>query len=266
MRARKRFGQHFLHDAQVLQRITDAVALKSGQRVLEIGPGTGALTEYLTTTEGTHYTAVEIDRDLVPELQQRFSALQIINTDILQVDLQELLGPVTNEWRVGGNLPYNISSPLILKFILYAHGAPGSIRDMHFMLQKEMAERMCAQPSTKAWGRLSVMVQLLAEVEGLFDVSPSSFSPPPKVDSAVVRMQPRAQINLPARLSTLDRVLRQAFSARRKRLSNALKTLNIDWSVVVAEPQWRADDVGVAEFLEIAQWVDEHAAEGIGSL
>ena len=125
MRARKRFGQHFLHDAQVLQRITDAVALKSGQRVLEIGPGTGALTEYLAATEGTHYTAVEIDRDLVPELQQRFTALQIINTDILQVDLQELLGPVANEWRVVGNLPYNISSPLILKFILYAHSAPG---------------------------------------------------------------------------------------------------------------------------------------------
>ena len=131
MRARKLFGQHFLHDAQVLQRITDAVALKSGQRVLEIGPGTGALTEYLTTTEGTHYTAVEIDRDLVPELQQRFAALQIINTDILQVDLQELLGPVTNEWRLVGNLPYNISSPLILKFILYAHSAPGSLSLIH---------------------------------------------------------------------------------------------------------------------------------------
>ena len=104
------------------------------------------------------------------------------------------------------------------------------------------------------------MVQLFAEVESLFDVPPSSFVPPPKVDSAVVRIQPRAELNLPARLTTLDRVLKQAFSARRKRLSNALKTLNIDWSAVEAEPQWRADDVGVAEFLQIAQWVDEHAS------
>ena len=260
MRARKRFGQHFLHDAQVLQRITDAVALRSEQRVLEIGPGTGALTEYLVATEGTRYTAIEIDRDLVPELQGRFPGLQVINTDVLKVDLQQLLAPTTDGWRVVGNLPYNISSPLVLKFVQYAHSAPGSIRDMHFMLQKEMADRMRAQPSTKAWGRLSVMVQLFAEVESLFDVPPSSFVPPPKVDSAVVRIQPRAELNLPAQLTTLDRVLKQAFSARRKRLSNALKTLNIDWSAVEAEPQWRADDVGVAEFLQIAQWVDEHAS------
>ena len=258
MRVRKRFGQHFLNDAQVLQRITDAVALRPEQRVLEIGPGTGALTEYLATTEGIYYTAIEIDRDLVSQLQQRFLKLQVINADVLNVDLQQLLGAVLDGWRVVGNLPYNISSPLILKFVHYAHSAPGSIRDMHFMLQKEMADRMRATPSTKAWGRLSVMVQLFAEVEELFDVSPSSFTPPPKVDSAVVRIQPRAAVRLPAQLSTLDRVLRQAFSARRKRLSNALKSLNIDWSVMQAQPNWRADDVGVAEFLQIAQWVDEH--------
>ena len=258
MRARKRFGQHFLNDAGVLQRITDAVALRPAQRVLEIGPGTGALTEYLAAIEGTRYTAIEIDRDLVPQLQQRFPALQVINADVLSVDLQQLLGTATDGWRVVGNLPYNISSPLILKFVHYAHSAPGSIRDMHFMLQKEMADRMRATPSTKAWGRLSVMVQLFAEVENLFDVPPSSFTPPPKVDSAVVRIRPRATVDLPAQLSTLDQILRQAFSARRKRLSNALKSLNIDWSEMQAQPNWRADDVGAAEFLQIAQWVDEH--------
>jgi 16S rRNA (adenine1518-N6/adenine1519-N6)-dimethyltransferase len=258
MRARKRFGQHFLSDRQVLQQITNAVALRQHQQVLEVGPGTGALTEYLVEAAETDYTAIEIDRDLVPQLQQRFPTVRIINADVLDVDLHELLTPSPVGWRVVGNLPYNISSPLILKFILHSYAAPSCIRDMHFMLQKEMADRLRAQPGTKAWGRLSVMVQVFADVEGLFDVPPASFTPPPKVDSAVIRIVPRQQVVLPAQLDTLDRVLRLAFSARRKRLSNALKILNIDWSAVLAEPQWRADDVGVNEFLQIAQWVDEH--------
>lgn len=259
MRARKRFGQHFLSDQQVLQQITHAVALRQGQFVLEIGPGTGALTEYLIAAAKTDYTAIEIDRDLVPQLHKQFPALRIINADVLDVDLETLLIPTDGDgWRVVGNLPYNISSPLILKFILHSHMAPGCIRDMHFMLQKEMADRLGAQPGSKAWGRLSVMVQVFAEVDGLFDVPPSSFTPPPKVDSAVVRIMPRQQMALPVPLETLDHVLRLAFSARRKRLSNALKTLNIDWSAVQAEPQWRADDVGVSEFLQIAQWAQEH--------
>ena len=259
MRARKRFGQHFLSDQQVLQQITNAVALRESQRVLEIGPGTGALTEYLLAAAETDYTAIEIDRDLVPQLQQQFPALRIVNADVLDVDLDTLLIPAdAGGWRVVGNLPYNISSPLILKFVLHSYKAPDRIRDMHFMLQKEMADRLRAQPGSKAWGRLSVMVQVFAEVDGLFDVLPSSFTPPPKVDSAVVRIVPRQEVVLPVPLETLDRVLRLAFSARRKRLSNALKTLNIDWSAVQAEPQWRADDVGVSEFLQIAQWAQEH--------
>ena len=261
MRARKRFGQHFLSDQQVLQQITHAVALRQGQCVLEIGPGTGALTEHLIAAAKTDYTAIEIDRDLVPQLHKQFPAIRIINADVLDVDLETLLIPTDGDgWRVVGNLPYNISSPLILKFILHSHMAPGCIRDMHFMLQKEMADRLGAQPGSKAWGRLSVMVQVFAEVDGLFDVPPSSFTPPPKVDSAVVRIMPRQQVALPVPLETLDHVLRLAFSARRKRLSNALKTLNIDWSAVQAEPQWRADDVGVSEFLQIAQWAQEHSS------
>ena len=178
MRARKRFGQHFLSDQQVLQQITHAVALRQGQCVLEIGPGTGALTEHLIAAAKTDYTAIEIDRDLVPQLHKQFPALRIINADVLDVDLETLLIPTDGDgWRVVGNLPYNISSPLILKFILHSHMAPGCIRDMHFMLQKEMADRLGAQPGSKAWGRLSVMVQVFAEVDGLFDVPPSSFSP-----------------------------------------------------------------------------------------
>ncbi|RPG33105.1 MAG: 16S rRNA (adenine(1518)-N(6)/adenine(1519)-N(6))-dimethyltransferase RsmA [Gammaproteobacteria bacterium TMED92] len=259
MRARKRFGQHFLSDEGVLQQLTQAIALTPGQQVLEIGPGMGALTAYLIAAAETDYTAIEIDRDLVPLLQQRFPSIRIINSDVLEVVLETVLTDSEQGWRVVGNLPYNISSPLILKYVLHSYSVPGRIRDMHFMLQKEMADRMRAQPGTKAWGRLSVMVQVFAEVEGLFDVLPSSFTPPPQVDSAVVRIVPRRDVALPAQLQTLDRVLRLAFSARRKRLSNALKTLNIDWSAVQAEPQWRADDVGLSEFLQIAQWAEEHS-------
>jgi len=258
MRPRKRFGQHFLHDQGVLQGMADAIRLKTGDRVLEIGPGQGALTDYLYADEGMHYLAVEIDRDLAPLLPRRYPNIHVINQDILRVDLNEVFssketvaGP---PWRVVGNLPYNISSPLIIKLIDHVLAAPGTIADMHFMLQKEMASRLSALPGTKAWGRLSVMIQVTARVDYLFDVGPESFSPPPKVDSSVIRMTPLADAHLPVARQALDLVLRMAFSARRKRLSNALKNLGINWQEVDVDAGLRADDVTVEQFIQLAQW------------
>ena len=258
MRPRKRFGQHFLHDQGVLQGMADAIRLKTGDRVLEIGPGQGALTDYLYADEGMHYLAVEIDRDLAPLLPRRYPNIHVINQDILRVDLNEVFSSKeTVAWppsRVVGNLPYNISSPLIIKLIGHVLAAPGTIADMHFMLQKEMASRLSALPGTKAWGRLSVMIQVTARVDYLFDVGPESFSPPPKVDSSVIRMTPLADAHLPVARQALDLVLRMAFSARRKRLSNALKNLAINWQEVDVDAGLRADDVTVEQFIQLAQW------------
>ncbi len=264
MRPRKRFGQHFLHDQGVLQGMADAIRLKTGDRVLEIGPGQGALTDYLYADEGMHYLAIEIDRDLAPLLPRRYPNIHVINQDVLRVDLSEVFAgdaPDGPPWRVVGNLPYNISSPLIIKLIDHVLAAPGTVGDMHFMLQKEMASRLSAIPGTKAWGRLSVMIQVTARVDYLFDVGPESFTPPPKVDSSVIRITPIANAHLPVARQNLDQVLRMAFSARRKRLSNALKNLAIDWSAVEADPGLRADDVTVAQFIALAQWTAAHPVQ-----
>lgn len=268
MRPRKRFGQHFLHDQGVLQGMADAIRLKTGDRVMEIGPGQGALTDYLYADEGLHYVAVEIDRDLAPLLPASYPNIQVINKDILRVDLSEVFASAgdSNEdsapWRVVGNLPYNISSPLIIKLIDHVLAAPGTIADMHFMLQKEMASRLCAVPGTKAWGRLSVMIQVTARVDYLFDVGPESFSPPPKVDSSVIRITPLADAHLPVARQSLDQVLRMAFSARRKRLSNALKNLELNWAELNVDPGLRADDVTVEQFIELAQWASVNPVQG----
>ena len=258
MRPRKRFGQHFLHDQGVLQAIADALRLKDGDRILEIGPGQGALTDYLYANKGMHYLAIEIDRDLVPLLPRRYPNIHVINQDVLRVDLNEVFAgdaaPDGPPWRVVGNLPYNISSPLIIKLIDHVLAAPGTIGDMHFMLQKEMASRLSAIPGTKAWGRLSVMIQVTARVDYLFNVGPESFTPPPKVDSSVIRITPLANAHLPVARQNLDQVLRMAFSARRKRLSNALKNLAIDWQAVEVDAGLRADDVTVKQYIALAQW------------
>ena len=258
MRPRKRFGQHFLHDQGVLQGMADALRLKDGDRILEIGPGQGALTDYLYADKGMYYLAIEIDRDLAPLLPGRYPNIHVINQDVLRVDLNEVFAgdasPDGPPWRVVGNLPYNISSPLIIKLIDHVLAAPGTIGDMHFMLQKEMASRLSAIPGTKAWGRLSVMIQVTARVDYLFDVGPESFTPPPKVDSSVIRITPIANAHLPVARKNLDQVLRMAFSARRKRLSNALKNLAIDWQAVEIDAGLRADDVTAEQFIALAQW------------
>ena len=259
MRARKRFGQHFLTDESMLQGIADAMHFTEHDRVMEIGPGQGALTQLLADAPQT-YVAVEIDRDLVPLLRATYPQLQIVNDDILRVDLVELLAP-GKAWRIFGNLPYNISSPLIAKLTEFIVAHRERVADLHFMLQKEMADRLAAAPGTKAWGRLSVMVQLYFDVEFICDVPPESFTPPPRVWSSVIRMIPRQQrpeVDVP----TLDRLLRVAFAGRRKRLSNSLKMLNIDWSSTDIDPGVRADNVSAAQYVALAGLVRAEPEQG----
>jgi 16S rRNA (adenine1518-N6/adenine1519-N6)-dimethyltransferase len=263
MRARKRFGQHFLHDQQVLRNIASAMSLRQNQRVFEIGPGQGALTEYLFDDGLTRYLAVEIDRDLAPLLGPKFPGIEVLQQDILKTDLGKILTPseAQDGWRVVGNLPYNISSPLLMQLIDHVLACPNSVRDMHFMLQKEMAQRLTAVPGTKAWGRLSVMTQVTLDTDYLFDVPPESFRPPPKVDSAVIRLTPKPDCALPVRRKSLDQVLRLAFAGRRKRLSNALKNLNLDWQQVPVDPALRADDVTIEGFIALAGAADSAEAQ-----
>ena len=250
MRARKRFGQHFLNDAAVLQQISAAVNLKPDQRLLEIGPGRGSLTAELRGQSG-RYLAVEIDRDLVPKLEARFPDIELVNADILKVRLSELLSE--GGWRIVGNLPYNISTPLLVR--LFAHTE--LVRDMHFMLQREVALRLAAVPGTKAWGRLTVLTQYHCEVQALFGVAPTSFTPPPKVFSELVRLLPRREKLALTDSRRLDLVLRHAFSGRRKRIANALKSLELAWDCLDIDAGARADQLSVSEFVLLANAVPE---------
>lgn len=249
LRARKRFGQHFLIDEGVLQRLADCISARETDRMLEVGPGPGALTAHLFG-ETRQYLAVELDRDLIAPLGARFPGLELISADILRVNLDSLLEPPG--WRLVGNLPYNISSPLLLK--LFRH--LDRIEDMHFMFQRELAERLCARPGGKGWGRLGVVTQYHCHVEALFDVPPEAFAPPPKVHSRVVRLWPRE------RREAVDpgmfaQVLRLAFSARRKRIANGLKTLAVDWEAAGVSADVRPDELSVVDFVNLANAVRE---------
>lgn len=219
-RPRKRFGQHFLHDPKVIARIVQAIAPRAGERIVEIGPGRGALTGALLE-QVERLEAIEIDRDLVHALGQRFdpARLEIVTADVLEVDFTALRGEGP-PLRLVGNLPYNISTPLL--FHLLTHAA--AISDIHVMLQKEVVERMAAGPGSKIYGRLTVMLAPWVNVEPLFGVGAGAFRPAPKVESAVVRLtplrEPRFDIGAPERF---ERVVRAAFAQRRKTLRNALK-------------------------------------------
>ena len=240
------------------------MALQPGQKVFEIGPGQGALTEYLFDQNLDRYLAVEIDRDLAPLLSPKFPGIEVLEQDILRTDFAAVLS-VPNRagsgWRVVGNLPYNISSPLLTQLVDHVLAQPDNIADMHFMLQKEMAERLSALPGSKAWGRLSVMTQVTLDVQYLFDVPPESFRPPPKVDSSIIRLTPKKDLTLPVTRQSLDQVLRLAFAGRRKRMSNALKTLNLDWQKLSVDPGLRADDVTIEHFLMIAGQVESRQGQ-----
>ena len=257
MRPRKRFGQHFLTDEQVLDAIVRAIGPGRDDQMLEIGPGRGALTELLCSEVDTLH-AIELDRDLIASLRARFDNLQVSQGDVLAVDFPERLR--AGGWRLVGNLPYNLSSPLLLKLVQF----PDLIRDMHFMLQKEMAERIAAQPGSKAWGRLSVMLRLSFQIDSLFDVEPAAFHPPPKVMSQVVRLAPLPADERPGRRlqdePQLRRVVAAAFGQRRKTLNNSLRAWSFDFADFGLEGRQRAEEVSVQQFIALA---NDATARGI---
>ena len=263
MKARKRFGQHFLTDQGVLGRINSACQIGEHDTVFEIGPGHGALTEHIVASGPHKYVAVEIDRDLVPLLSARFPQVEIINQDILRVDLDSFSREFGRDLKVVGNLPYNISTPLLLKLAHWSRSTPGGLRDGVFMVQRELGERLAATPGSKSWGRLSVMTQLAFNIEYLFNVSPESFSPPPKVWSSIVRLIPSQQWTYltSEELDAVDRVCRLCFAGRRKKLSNSLKTLEIDWSQEAVDPKVRADDVTIQEFVSLARYATNESSK-----
>lgn len=222
-RARKRFGQNFLVDGNVIDQIVAAVHPRPGERIVEIGPGQGALTARLAERVD-HLRVIELDRDLVPWLKvqfERHSDFELFQADALKFDFASLVHE-GQPLRIVGNLPYNISTPLIFHLLTFT----GQVQDMHFMLQKEVVKRMAAGPGAKAYGRLGIMVQYYCEVEALFEVPPSAFEPAPKVDSAVVRLTPHAELPFKAdNIRTFEKLVNVAFQQRRKTLRNALKQL-----------------------------------------
>ena len=248
--ARKRFGQHFLTDAAVIDQIVQAIDPATGDAMVEIGPGLAAMTQPLVARLG-RLQVIELDRDLAKRLRQH-PQLQVTEADVLKVDFTALAASLnTHALRVVGNLPYNISTPIL--FHLLAHVAV--VKDQHFMLQKEVVERMVAQPSTANYGRLSVMLQWRYDMEMVLLVGPQAFDPPPRVDSAVVRMTPWATPEaLDERL--LSELVQVAFSQRRKLLRHTLgKWLEARGFTGAFDVQRRAEEVAVAEYVALAQSV-----------
>ena len=261
-RARKRFGQNFLHDSGVIDRIIRAIAPREGDRMLEIGPGQGAITQSLVDS-GVQLDVIEIDLDLVTILKDKFALAKnftLHEGDALKFDFSRL-DPAPSSLRVVGNLPYNISTPLIFHLLNNAH----VVRDMHFMLQKEVVERMAAKPGGGDWGRLSIMVQYHCRVEHLFNVGPGSFSPPPKVDSAIVRLTPHAVLPHQAKdARALDRIVREAFNQSRKTLRNTLKNVLSVEEIAAADVDGslRPEQLDLAAFVRLAdQLTEQQAAE-----
>jgi 16S rRNA (adenine1518-N6/adenine1519-N6)-dimethyltransferase len=256
--ARKRFGQHFLTDNAIIDAIVDAIHPQAGQPMVEIGPGLAALTQPLVERLG-HLTVVELDRDLAVRLRLH-EQLTVVESDVLKVDFTSLSQAMllmpscavnTPKIRVVGNLPYNISTPIL--FHLLDHVAV--IEDQHFMLQKEVIDRMVAKPATSDYSRLSVMLQWRYDMANVLFVPPESFDPPPRVDSAVVRMVPLAQPPV-LNIQTMETLVQVAFSQRRKILRNTLgKWLDEKGFGGSFDLQRRAEEVPVAEYVALAQAV-----------
>lgn len=250
---KKRFGQNFLSDSAVIASCIAAIRPQADDLMVEIGPGLGALTQPLLPRL-KHLHVVELDRDIVSWMQSHYAAgsLAIHNIDALKFDFSALVQTAPErKLRVVGNLPYNISTPILFHLL----DNLSCIDDMHFMLQKEVVERMVAAPSSAAYGRLSVMLQYRLQMEYLFTVPPEAFEPPPKVESAFVRAVPHALLPYPARDEKLfAKVVMSAFGQRRKTLRNTLKGLLDDggFAALGIDPQLRAENLSVAEFVAIA--------------
>lgn len=254
--AKKHLGQNFLHDKGVIEKIVQAIDPRPGDVLVEIGPGQGALTFPLLKRHG-EVTAIEFDRDLHAPLQaaaREHGTLHLIEGDVLGVDFTALAaraGDARGQIRLAGNLPYNLSSPILFHALDHA----AAIRDMHFMLQKEVVERMAAGPGSKVYGRLSVMLQAYCAVTPLFVVPPGAFRPAPKVDSAVVRLVPKPAERIEvADRATFANVVRAAFGQRRKTLRNALQGVADTATIEAAglRPDARAEQVEVAGFVRLA--------------
>ena len=248
--ARKRFGQNFLHDDNVLTAITESIHPRPDDTMVEIGPGLAAMTDQLTRTL-KHMHVVELDRDLVVRLEKRFTRekLTIHSGDALKFDFGSIPVPEGQKLRIVGNLPYNISSPLLFHLATFAP----LVQDQHFMLQKEVVERMVAEPGSKVYGRLSVMLQWRYQMALLFVVPPEAFDPPPKVDSAIVRMVPIAK-PLACDEATLEAVVQKAFSQRRKVIRNCLSGMFTEEQIIAAgiDPTLRPESVGLAQYVALA--------------
>jgi len=247
--ARKRFGQNFLVDQSIIQRIVNAVNPQESDHIIEIGPGKGAIT-CLILEQTKKMQAIELDRDLVPILAQKCAKigdLEIIQADALQVDISQL---TQFKARIIGNLPYNISTPLLFHLL----DQSSAILDMHFMLQKEVVDRMVASPGSKKWGRLSVMLQAKAAIHVLFYVPPEAFKPAPKVNSAIVRLKPFATPLVNKQdWNAFAKIVRAAFSQRRKTIRNTLKDFFDDQALLSAgiKPTDRAEQISLAQFIKL---------------
>ena len=258
--ARKRFGQHFLTAVDVIDRIIRAIAPKPGERLVEIGPGLGAMTIPLRA-HCDALTVIELDRDLAERLRRR-GDLDVVESDVLRVDFGALSERLGGTIRVVGNLPYNISSPILFHLI----AAAPHVVDQVFMLQKEVVDRMAAKPGTKAFGRLTVMLQWRYEIEHLFDVPPEAFDPPPRVNSAIVRMRPRAN---PAAVSPvlLGKIVGVAFSQRRKMLRATLGKWLVEHGYTAEfDGTRRAEQVPVEEYIALALALPALPEQALGAL
>jgi len=251
--ARKRFGQHFLTDGAIIDSIVEAINPRAGEPMVEIGPGLAALTQPLVERLGRLHV-IELDRDLASRLREH-PQLQVVESDVLRVDFTQLAAELgVPQLRVVGNLPYNISSPILFHLLTHVN----AVQDQHFMLQKEVIDRMVAQPCSGDYSRLSVMLQWRYEMDNVLFVPPASFDPPPRVDSAVVRMVPRPsppQINLPL----MEDMVKVAFSQRRKLLRHTLgRWLEARQFAGNFDVQRRAEEVPVAEYVALVQQLSAH--------
>lgn len=255
-RARKRFGQNFLHDQNIIAKIIAAIQPKTADNIVEIGPGKGALTLPLLEQTGK-LNVIELDRDLIPILEMACldaGRLIIHQTDALRFDFAALASQ-PHSLRIVGNLPYNISTPLLFHLLEYA----SLIKDMHFMLQKEVVDRITARPNTNDYGRLSIMIQYFCKTEALFLVRPGSFNPPPKVDSAIIRLIPYSTLPHPVQdLPLLQKIVAQAFSQRRKTLRNCLKGIvtEAELAALNLNSQLRPENLSLVDYVSICRYIE----------
>ena len=256
---KKRFGQNFLTDYSVIQAIVRLTNFKKNDCILEIGPGKGALTDWLTKSElRLKVLAIELDKTLIPFLQKKYpqSQFRVIQADILALNLERDCSAFfgNNQWRVIGNLPYNISTPILFKLLNFKN----NIRDQFFTLQNEVVDRMIAEPGSRVYGRLSVMLQAAYRIEKLFVIEPKSFSPAPNVYSAFVKMSPNEVLFSTIQdWNALSRLVNASFSSRRKTIKNNLKEFlnQLDFDVLEAKLTDRAEDISVKDYISLANQI-----------